>query len=103
MKKLLIAGMSAACIAFGSPVSAANMVVVYTHNYDVPVGGRVHESLWDDRNSGGDAMCALTGMSGHFAGGGENALIFKKDHLWSILANAGQPGVSFNVTCWQAQ
>jgi hypothetical protein len=104
MKKLLIAVVSAACIISTNPASAGKLHQVYWVHVPVPQGtGKVEVSLIDDPND--DIICALTGVSGHFAGGGEFGVVFKPTNktLWTLTYGAGQPGVSFDATCWQLQ
>jgi hypothetical protein len=102
MKKLLMAVVSAACIVSANPASAGKLHQVVWKHLPVPQGtAKLSVSLIDDPND--DIICALTGVSGHFAGGGENGTIFKEKNLWVLIVGAGQPGVYFDATCWQLQ
>jgi len=102
MKKLLIAGMAAACIVSSNPASAGKLHQVFFRHLDVPAGTRsLNVTLIDDPND--DILCALTGVGGHFAGGGEHGSVLKVNGTWILGGAAGQPGVFFEATCWQSQ
>lgn len=101
MKKLLIAGVSAACIFSVNPASAGKLIPVVAKHLDVPPGGSKDLPLIDNPN--GDILCALTGIGGHFAGGGEHGNVDLVDGRWHLVGEAGQPGVYFEATCWRSE
>jgi hypothetical protein len=101
MKKLLMAVVSAACIVSSGPASAGKLHEVAFKHIDVPQGGSKDVSLIDDPND--DILCALTGVGGHFDGGGEHGAVLKVNNLWHLSGSSGQPGVFFEATCWQSQ
>jgi hypothetical protein len=106
MKKLLIVAMFTASIfACAAPASAATMVKVYSNVFSITKGAaEIDEPLWHEgENNFGDAFCAITGISGGFVGGSEYGSVYRRGAGTFFKAHANQPGVSFNVECWQAQ
>ena len=105
MKKLLIVGMSAACIVSVSPAFGKLVQIGNTRTLTInqPAGQCKNESitLLDDRND--EYLCAITGVGGHFDGGGEQGQIIKVNGVWLLSGSSCQPGVFFQATCWGSQ
>lgn len=99
MKKLLVAGVSAACIFSTNPASAGSLHQIFFRHLDIPQGQSLSVTLIDDPNE--QILCALTGVGGHFDGGGEHGAVLKVNGVWLLSGSSGQPGVFFEATCWQ--
>jgi hypothetical protein len=49
-----------------------------------------------------DAVCAVTGTGGQFTGLGERGRVFLENGAWVFQGNSCQPGVFFDITCFEA-
>jgi hypothetical protein len=99
----LIVGISILCGSFGIPSTGhAQPRQILEEHFNIDMNSpRGCRSENVELTSLPGSFCAITGVGGGFAGGGEFGRVVKIDNVWRFQGNSCQAAVFFAVTCFR--
>ncbi|HEY2249248.1 MAG TPA: hypothetical protein VGH70_17540 [Bradyrhizobium sp.] len=102
MKNFLLAGATIAAFFAGAPAAHADLRIVFDRvinmNRNPNDCGNFNQNLIED--PGKKIVCLVSGVGGHFQGGGEHGSVFRDNtSTWVFQGGSCQPGVFIHITC----